>query len=248
MFNAASTFDASRGKYIALLEGDDCWLHPQKLRVQVEQLESDPGAAASCHYALAVEEGRPWLGSVTPEFAGNSFSLEAILRRDTTNVHTSTWLLRRGKPMEWAGFESSSFGDYPVIVWTLLNGTGRLLPHVWSLYRRHGGGVFSPLAYETRVQRTVQLWKCFKSIVPGNLQWAADVGICRTLIMHTRELRKAGKWAEALACCRSALAQIPGLKVPAAELGQLRREALEAFVMPRLHGLRSRWRQRKFQR
>jgi hypothetical protein len=246
MFNAAATFDACRGKYIALLEGDDCWLHPNKLQLQVNQLESDPALAASCHFAAAVQEDKPWSGSITPNFPMDSATIEGILRRDVGNLHTSTWLLRRGKPMQWEGFKSCSFGDYPILVWTLLQGTARVLPRVWSLYRIHGQGVFSSLSNEIRLRENVGLWECLKALVPADLHSAVDIGVCRTLIMYIAELRKAGKYGPALACFRRTLSQIASVRSSATERRQLRLLALESLVIPRLRGLRNRWHERQF--
>lgn len=248
MFNNAATFNACRGKYIAMLEGDDYWLHPQKLQLQVNDLERSQALAVSCHYAASVPEGRPWAGSVAPDYPVDSFTIKDILERDVDNLHTSTWLLRRGRPMEWEPFRSCSFGDYPILVSTLLRGTGRVLPGVWSLYRIHGQGVFSPLSYEIRLQKNVELWECLKSILPPPLGCAADIGATRALIMRAGELRKAGKYGLALACFRAALSEIGRFRPPPARRRELRLLALEALVIPHLAGIRRLWRKRRFRK
>jgi len=245
MFNAASTFDACRGKYIALLEGDDYWLHPHKLQTQADQLEADSGLAASCHYAACLREDKPWIISVTPTCPVGSFTIEAILKRDVGNLHTSTWLLRRGKPLPWDKFKSSRFGDNPIIVWGLLQGTARAMPLVWSAYRIHAGGVFSGSSWQTRLQWNVELWKCLESIVPPHLQSACVIGTSRTLSMLTGAFSKAGKYGLAWKCFRKNLSEIGRNQFSAPERGQLRWRALESLFLPRLQGLRDRWSARK---
>ncbi|WP_296870515.1 glycosyltransferase [Tibeticola sp.] len=54
--NFARTFSACRGQYIALLEGDDYWLDPSKLAVQVSYLRANEDVALVAHRALRVFE------------------------------------------------------------------------------------------------------------------------------------------------------------------------------------------------
>jgi len=241
MFNAASTFDACRGKYIALLEGDDYWLNPSKLQTQVNQLEADSSLAAVGHYAASLQEGKPWIIGVTPTHPVESLTIKAILKRDVEGLHTSTWLLRRGKPMPWEKFRSSHFGDYPVMVWAMLQGTARAMPCVWSVYRIHAGGVFSPVLRETRLQWNVDLWKCLESIVPPNLHSACAIGTSRTIAMLTGALSKSGKYGLAWKCYRRNLSEIARSQSSATERGQLRWHALESLLLPHVQGIRNRW-------
>jgi hypothetical protein len=245
MFNVASTFDACRGKYIALLEGDDYWLSPHKLQTQVNQLEADSGLAASCHYAACLYQEQPWIISVTPTYPVESFTIEAILRRDVGNLHTTTWLLRRGKRVPWEKFRSSHFWEYPVIVCAMLQGTARAMPCIWSMYRIHAGGAFTASSSETRLQWNVVLWGCLESIVPPNLHSAWAIGASQTRALLTRVFSKAGKYGLAWKCLRINLSEIARNQPPAPERAQLRWRALESLLLPRLQGIRNRWGARK---
>jgi hypothetical protein len=201
--------------------------------------------AASCHYAATLRDDHPWAGSITPDYPVGSLTVEAMLKRDVGNLHTSTWVLRRREPLKWGRFRSSSFGDYPILVWTLLQGSARVVPRVWSLYRIHGQGVFSPLSDENRLRENVELWKCLESIVPAELHTALAIGTSRTLIMYTGALRKAGKYDMAFGCFRKVFSEIARVRSCAAERRQLRLLAIESLVFPYLSGLRRRWRERQ---
>jgi glycosyltransferase involved in cell wall biosynthesis len=248
MHNAASTFNECRGKYIALLEGDDYWLHPHKLRSQVNLLESDPTLAACCHYAMAMQHGKPWSAGVTPTVAVDTVSAESLLKRDVSNLHTATWLLRRGKPLPWECFNSSLFIDYPMMVWTLLQGRGRVLPYIWSLYRYHPQAVFTTLSMEDRLRENLELWKCLNSIVPPELLGALSIGMSRTLTMYIGSLVRAGKYQLAWAHFRENISKIAGINCTVKERNQLRWLATEAMLIPRLAGLRRRLIERRIMR
>ena len=72
---------ASRGEFIALLDGDDYWTDPGKLQLQVEYLETHPDCVACFHNALVVHEDgsrspREWVAPGQKEF----LSLEDVWR------------------------------------------------------------------------------------------------------------------------------------------------------------------------
>ena len=54
--NFARTLEACQGQYIALLDGDDYWTSPDKLRKQVEFLDRRPECAICFHDVLVVYE------------------------------------------------------------------------------------------------------------------------------------------------------------------------------------------------
>lgn len=77
--NYRRTIAAAKGKYIALLDGDDYFTHRKKLQMQVELLESDPEAGMCYTRSERVDE----VGNRTLYPEGEcQTSFEAMLRRN----------------------------------------------------------------------------------------------------------------------------------------------------------------------
>ena len=78
--NYRRTIAAARGKYIALLDGDDYFTHRKKLAMQVELLEADPELGMCYTRSERIDES----GNVTiyPESEECPTTFEAMLRRN----------------------------------------------------------------------------------------------------------------------------------------------------------------------
>ena len=97
----------ARGVFVAFLDSDDCWL-PEKLRLQVEDLETHSECGWSYTYLTPVgpgleplpltpgRSGRPFRGNIAPALA----ALEA-------SVTTPTVLLRRELAAKVGGFDET---------------------------------------------------------------------------------------------------------------------------------------------
>lgn len=58
--NLLGLFHEAKGEFIAWCDGDDAWIDPNKLQLQVEALQADPEAAACFTNAWNEQEGERW--------------------------------------------------------------------------------------------------------------------------------------------------------------------------------------------
>jgi glycosyltransferase involved in cell wall biosynthesis len=169
VWNLAGTIEACRGRYLALLEGDDYWSCTSKLQKQVDFLDLHPDWAICCSRAevrnedsmhtgkIRVQTGtvfpaRPdsfrengqdvsGLLPVAPRAAG-TYTLEDLLPENF--IPTCTVLYRWSTPPHFPSwFYESSLGDLPRHAIAVGQGKIELLDDCMAVYRIHAGGMWS---------------------------------------------------------------------------------------------------------
>lgn len=150
------------GEYVALLDGDDYWTNPEKLRRQVEFLDARP-FHWMCFHGCKIEydgvDDASW--EMRLGFPTESLTTEEILEccscaADVT-VQASTIVMRR----ELAGVLRGE-PDMPTprgwfigLVASQLGPVG-YVPDVSSVYRQHSGGAFSSMSPGARSAQCVR--------------------------------------------------------------------------------------------
>ncbi|WP_324671793.1 glycosyltransferase family 2 protein [Hymenobacter sp. GOD-10R] len=166
------TYALCRGKYVAMLDGDDYWTDPLKLQKQVDQLEQNPTVRFSFHKVNI-------LHSATGEFnesaepskskQANGWTLEDFLCGNP--VYTLSVLFRNdlGPLPDW--YYSLPYPDLALFCLLLMHGgTAQYLPHNMGVYRMHRAGSFSGLTAQQRHQQSAQFFDLIRPHVPLEYQ------------------------------------------------------------------------------
>jgi len=164
----AVLYPASRGRYIALCEGDDCWTDPEKLQRQADFLDAHPDYSACVHNTMLhyLDGSRP----DAPLFSGRTeqdLPFETVVQGMSHAFHTSSILARREFLLDPPDFRAVAFAhgftDYAVGVWLTLCGRVRYLDRCMSLYRIGS----NPSAWSSGVDRH---YAKFKQFVSGEIE------------------------------------------------------------------------------
>jgi hypothetical protein len=142
--NAAATFAACRGAFVALLEGDDFWTNPHKLQAQVDFLAARPDCALCYHNVDILDEisGGPPLAffraphpaiTTTADLIPNNFipTCSVLYRRAALPAQLPAYI-QQLPTQDWA-------------LWLHISRSGSLgyLEGNWACYRVHQGGAWT---------------------------------------------------------------------------------------------------------
>ena len=149
MPNFIRSLKESKGKYIALCDGDDYWIDPEKLQKQVDFMESHPDFSEcfTNSYVLNTETGKKKIAKTQ---IWEEADTEGLLQhRDNDNVqmspgHTSTFLYRNQYLQEYPEWMYGDvMTDFPLYMLMSKYGKAKFINEITSVYRHRPNGVSS---------------------------------------------------------------------------------------------------------
>jgi glycosyltransferase involved in cell wall biosynthesis len=202
--NLVATLQECRGKYIALLEGDDYWIDRTKLQRQHDALEAHPDCAICFHQVFALRGGQ--VAETLPKGISVRTALVDLLGRG--NYISTPSVMFRNRVHE--GFPPWFFelriGDLPLNVMNARFGGILMIRRPMAVYRVHSGGTFSSLPNAARVEEVVRMYACLDELLEGRYH-----GIIEGVRSYWRAVQhfQRGDIAAARACAKRRFASPP---------------------------------------
>lgn len=135
-------YNACKGKYIAMCEGDDYWTDPYKLQKQVDFLETHPDFVMCSHnYRCYIQQTNSFESWLTCD--DTIYDLETFISRENWLTQPLTCLYRSSafKLNEYLQYKNSK--DVTLFYYLLKRGKGMYLKDCMGVYRIHSCGVWS---------------------------------------------------------------------------------------------------------
>ncbi len=128
---------AARGEYIAFCEGDDFWIDPYKLEIQIDWLKKNPNIDISFHPSFELIDS--FYSNILSNYGNKNkvFNTSQMILGDGDFCPTCSLVIRRDAIMnmpKWSKFAPA--GDYMIQVLCSTNGGALYIPKVMSVYRR----------------------------------------------------------------------------------------------------------------
>lgn len=143
--NLMRALQACRGQYVAILEGDDYWIDPEKLAIQTGYMEQHPDCAVSTHNMnILYPDGFQEISRT--HVTQTIYDLEETLEHFI--VPTASVMIPRSRlPLPFSSWTYDLPGLAGYLVYHAMMGGGHMkfIPRVMGVYRMHPGGVHSHL-------------------------------------------------------------------------------------------------------
>jgi glycosyltransferase involved in cell wall biosynthesis len=231
----------ARGKYTALLDGDDYWTSPLKLQKQIDYLDHRPACAMCFHNTLVVyeddsKESHPFHSANPTQRLARALPPETSTLEDVAAGNfmlSSSVMFRTGLIDDFPDwYFTATIDDWPLHVLNAEHGSIGYVDEVMSVYRVHAHGAWSDrISHYKDPKDLVDIISIYDAI-NRHLAFRYDGRIRRrTAYLAARAanvLADQGRFDEAAGHARRSLADAPNLK------GFRGRVHLETLARPRL--------------
>jgi len=140
--NNITNLYSCKGKYIAMLDGDDYWVSKDKLQKQVDFLENNPSFSLSFHNAINFSEEKKFKSYLQSEkhtvLATKSIYNQEFIASGLSIMPASSLVFRNkinGELPEW--FREISSADYALTLIITSHGDAKFFKDIYSVYRRN---------------------------------------------------------------------------------------------------------------
>lgn len=183
--NFIETLKSCRGRYVAVLDGDDYWVPPDKITNQIELLEANPDCILCFGRAMEFHEDDRSVTRVVPCLNGQKFSLNDLLKVDP--IPTCTAVFRYDRMLEIpAWVEDMPMVDW--VLWVLLaqNGSMIYLPKILGAYRKHSQGVWTSKSREEQIRSDEIFYHKMKDFLPEEYNATIEKGLRRLAVAKSK--------------------------------------------------------------
>lgn len=156
----------TRGKYVAMCEGDDYWTDPLKLQKQVDFLESHPEYVMCSHrHNTFIQKSGNFKDNEC--FGETDYDLKTLINGES-HFQTLTILYRRSA-LNIADYNKHKMRIDIVLIYELLKngGKGHCFSERMGVYRYQPGGIWSAVSTDKRldlcVSAVVDIYDCERS-------------------------------------------------------------------------------------
>ena len=159
-YNYLNNLRHARGKYVALLDGDDYWTSNNKLQVQRDILEQDRQCSICFHPVEIVASDGTHLNIAYPPRKKSFYDIYDLIPDNF--VHTSSVVFRHDREFvfpDW--FYQISFGDWAQHLMRATGGNLAYVDEVMSAYRIHGQGRWSNYKSVQKIRESIEVLEFF---------------------------------------------------------------------------------------
>jgi len=198
--NFINNIKNARGRYIAILEGDDYWTDPLKLQKQADFLDSRPDFSLCFHWAewFNQDSGKFREEKKGPPTIKNFYSTDDLLEYNNF-LATCSVMFRNGLFEEFPSwYWEVSFGDFALHFLNASFGKIGFLNESMSVYRNHGGSIYGGSDPIYNLRRGLKTLSFIASRMGLKSRDSYRTGILQLQFLIFDGYRRARKWMPAV--------------------------------------------------
>lgn len=203
-----------QGKYVAFCEGDDYWVDPNKLQMQVDFLEENEEYSSCVHNTRVLNYEKRTEELINESMQAFDFEIRNVIDWDINLFHFSSIMCKAKLIFNLPLFHRicRENADYPLALFMCLEGKVHYLPNVMSVYRYGVEGSFTKRIRNrnkivSNLENQIDVLNLFDDYTNGKYREVVDK---RIFVLKFESMKMQGRFRELV--CRENLSFL--LKLP----------------------------------